>query len=206
MKDKLARLVLVLTLAATMTTEVLSQEHPAPVLRHDRTTAILEKNTVSLVGNGTAPISFPVARSLVESDDFLSALQQAYAAMLPEGQSPEFVVTRTAPERYAYVNRAGEHTEIEEVYREIGTDTVLLYLFTEGSRFFGSFEALTVIRVLEVGPEAVEWEVEVFAWPHNRLSRLIARMGLVNRFFRNKTDELTLLAIRIGTFMTRNAG
>lgn len=79
---------------------------------------------------------------------------------------------------------------------------MMLYLFSEGDRFFGRFEALTAITAKPAGTDRIDWLVRVYAYPRNTFSRLVARTGVVNRFFRSKTDEITDLAVRIGTFMT----
>lgn len=175
---------------------------PEVVSSHGRTATLLEKRVVRLHSAGQADLAFQVAIDIIKDDDFLSALQKAYAMMLPEGQEPEFTVKQTEPGQYAYVNRGGEQTRITEVHRAFANGCVELYLFSEGDRFFGRFEALTAITVMPAADDRVDWQVSVYAYPRNTISRLVARTGVVNRFFRSKTDEITDLAVRIGTFMT----
>ncbi len=167
--------------------------------------SLLTKRTVQLYSTGRAALAYHVAIRMIEEDDILGALQEAYARMLPEGESPEFTVQQTAPRTYAYVNRDGEHTEIIEIHRVTKPEHVELYLYSTGNRFFGSFEALTAIRVKPADANEVDWEVAVYAYPQNILSRLVARTGVVNRFFRRKTNEITAIAVRIGTYMTTQA-
>lgn len=178
------------------------QPLPEAVSSHIRIAPLLEKRVVRLHSEGQADLAFQVALDIVRDEDFLSALQEAYALMLPEGQSPEFTVRQTIPGQYAYVNRDGEQTQVTEIQRAFRPGCVDLYLYTEGDRFFGRFEALTAITVRPAGTDRVDWQVTVYAYPRNVLSRLVARTGVVNRFFRSKTDEITELAVQIGTFMT----
>ncbi len=176
---------------------------PEPVTKHDSVSQLLDKRFLRLASSGQAALTFSVAVGIIHEDDFLNALQIAYAEMLPEGESPEFTVQQTAPGNYAYVNRDGEKTTITEILRVIESDRVELYIFSTGNRFFGSFEALTAITVKPDTDESVLWDVKVFAYPRNLVSRIVARTGVVNRFFRNKTTEITELAVQIGAFLTR---
>jgi len=176
---------------------------PRPVQEHPATTALLQRKMVRLQSSGQADLAFRIAVEIIHDDDFLFALQQAYAMLLPEGEQPEFTVKQTAPGQYAYVNRDGEQTQITEVHRVASPECVELYIFSEGDRFFGRFEALTAISVTPLETDQVDWQVKVYAYPHNLFSRLIARTGAVNRFFRSKTDEITDLAVQIGVFMTK---
>lgn len=179
-----------------------STQLPEAVQEHAATSSLLQKRVVRLQSAGQADLSFQIAIDIIHDDDVLFALQKAYAMMLPEGESPEFTVEQIAPGQYAYVNRDGEKTQISEVHRVSTPDSVALYIFSEGDRFFGKFEALTAITVKPIDNNQVVWQVKVYAYPYNALSRLVARTGVVNRFFRNKTHEITGIALKIGTFMT----
>jgi hypothetical protein len=184
--------------AAQATTDL-----PEHIRSHADVSGLLERKVVTLQATGRAALAYEIALDMIRADDFLHALQVAYAEMLPEGQSPEFTVQQTAPGKYAYVNRDGEHTTITEIHREIHPGHIDLFIFSTGDRFFGSFEALTAITVKSTDVDhEVDWAVRVYAYPRNVLSRLVARTGVVNRFFRSKTHDITQLAIQIGTYMT----
>ncbi len=178
------------------------QNLPEAVSGHSTISSLMAKRIVRLHSTGRAAVTYHVATRLIQEEDVLVALQQAYASMLPEGESPEFTIKQTAQGKYAYVNRDDEKTELTEILREIQPGHVEMYIYSTGNRFFGSFEALTAIRVQPAGPNEIDWEVHVYAYPRNLLSRLVARTGVVNRFFRSKTDEITDIAVRIATFMT----
>lgn len=178
--------------------------HPAPVRQHERAASLLARKAVTLSGEGTNTVRFAVVRTIIDSEHVLSALQQAYDSMLPEGKSPEFSITLKAPKQYLYVDADEASTIIEEVFRTSDDTSASLYLFMEGKRFFGSFEALTVIQAQAVNKQSIQWHIDVYAWPDNGLSRLVARMGLVNRYFRTQTEELTELVLKIGRYMHRN--
>lgn len=182
-----------------------ASELPLSVRQNSDAANVLKRRSVHLDSSGEARLSYPVASALLETDDFLGSLQAAYAATLPEGETPEFVVRQIETGHYAYKNRDGENTDIVELHRVVSPDSANVVLLTKGERFFGSFEALTMIQIKPVAGDKVEWTVQVLAWPHNFFSRMIARTGIVNRYFRSKTDDLIALTVKIGTYMTEQA-
>lgn len=194
---------LILVCAIGMTQSLPADEMPDAVRQHPDAARIIERRSVRLQTGGQAALTFDVASNLIKADDFLGALQTAYAAMLPPGETPEFVVAQTEDGHFSYENRDGEKTAIEELHRQLSPQEARLYLLTKGDRFFGSFEALTAIEVRPRENNAVDWQVQVLAWPHNPFSRFVARTGIVNRYFRSKTDEVSELAVRIGMFLTQ---
>jgi hypothetical protein len=180
------------------------QTLPESVSAHSAVSPLLEKRVVHLQSSGRSAVQYAVATRMLQQDDVLVALQDAYARMLPEGEDPEFKIKHVSEGRYAYVNRKKEKTELLEILRVVKPEHVELYIFSSGDRFFGSFEALTAIHVEPTNADEINWEVQVYAYPQNVLSRLVARSGIVNRFFRNKTREITKIAIRIAMYMTAN--
>lgn len=185
---------------------VMAFEIPEAVLQHPDAARILKQRPIHLHSTGQAKIKFDVAHEILRDADFLGALQSAYAAMLPDGEKPEFVVVQTQPGHFAYENRYGEKTDIEQMFRQITQKEASVYLLSKGERFFGTFEAITAIEIRRCANDSVDWNVQVLAWPHNRFSRLIARTGVVNRFFRSKTSEITDLAVNIGMYLTPGGG
>jgi len=147
---------------------------------------------------------YGVVNGIIESEHVLAALQQAYDSMRPDGETPEFVISAKPNNQYLYVDSDGESTIIEELYKTSDDASASLYLFMEGERFFGSFEAVAIIRAQAIDTENIKWQIDVHAWPSNKLSRLIARMGIVNRYFRAQTSEITSLMLTIGRYMDRH--
>lgn len=162
---------------------------------------VLEKNFILIQGNGTVEASFHQALNLLDQPDLLLSVQAAYSDLLKEGEEPEFVITEEAPGTYRYVNREEQKTEIRELHRkpnEKGEKIVVLY--SKGERSFGSFQALTHVRVYAHPelPGHTQWSVQVFAYPENGFSRFFARtFGLAQRYFDRKTADLSELVTRI---------
>lgn len=177
--------------------------YPEALQSHKQASALLRRKTVTLSGEGTEDVRFSVVTRIIESRQVLAALQQAYDSMLADGEPPEFVISTKATNRYLYVDSDDELTTIEELFKTSDESSASLYLFMEGERFFGSFEALAIIRAKTIAAERIEWKIDVHAWPKNTLSRVIARTGIVNRYFRNKTSEITRLMLTIGRYMDR---
>jgi len=178
--------------------------YPAALLVHKRASALLDRKNVTLSGKGTESVRFGVVNGIIESEHVLAALQQAYDSMRPDGETPEFVISAKPNNQYLYVDSDGESTIIEELYKTSDDASASLYLFMEGERFFGSFEAVAIIRAQAIDTENIKWQIDVHAWPSNKLSRLIARMGIVNRYFRAQTSEITSLMLTIGRYMDRH--
>ena len=134
------------------------------------------------------------------SPDLLGDVQREYARQLPVGEQPEFVIEQVATGSYHYVNREGQESFIREVHRgEHEGPVTELALHTWGRRFFGRYEAVIHVAVRPAGARHVEYTAVVYAYPQNGVSRFLARhLGLVERYFRNKTDEIEQLSVKLG--------
>lgn len=162
---------------------------------------VLDRNYIRITGEDRIGVSFEQALGLLNQPDLLMSVQEAYADLLEEGEEPEFVITEEKPGRYRYVNREDQNTEIVELYREFseqGEKEVVLY--SKGERSFGTFQALTYIRVFPEpdNPAGSQWQVQVFAYPENGFSRFFARtFGIAQRYFNRKTEDISELVTRI---------
>lgn len=168
--------------------------------------SVLRSKYIRISGEGRLGVSYEAARLLFEKDDMLDAVQQAYGELLAEGEQPEFVVKQHGPRHWGYVNKSGHNSEIIELHRrmEPGKPAELV-LYTEGERFFGNFRAVINVNVEPVSSEEIRYDVLVYAYPDNAVSRFFARhLGIAERFFRHKTDEITELATRICRHMLSN--
>lgn len=163
--------------------------------------SVLEAHYIQAGGTGVVDIAFRDAVVLFERVNLLDDVQAAYARMLGEGAEPEFVITQESTNRWSYVNKAGHASVIEELHRAIQTNAnhATVVYFTEGERFFGKFRAVIEVAVRPEGDGASScYEVAVYAYPVNSFSRFFARhLGVIDRFFRDKTREITHLAVSI---------
>lgn len=165
---------------------------------HEPTRTLLSRNPIHLTGGGRVAITFQDAVDILDREDLLTAIQLGYSALLPEGEAPEFTVTKTGPGRYHYVNRKGQETSIEEVMiQTVPGKSVEVALYSEGIRFFGSYQSLCQIQVIPAGEGQVDYQVTVYARPDSAAVRLFARMTPVELYFRHKLNTMTGLVIDV---------
>lgn len=169
--------------------------------------AVLDAHYILIEGEGTVEVPFRAARELFESDRILDLVQESYADMLPEGETPEFTVEAEGSNTWAYVNREGETSRIVELHRTFAGDGLgRLVYYAEGERFFGNFRAVIDIRVREAAPAASAYIVTVSAYPENALSRFFARhFGIAERYFNRKTRDITALSAAISRHLLADA-
>lgn len=165
---------------------------------HEPARTLLSRNPIHLTGGGRVEIAFQDAVGILDHEDLLTAIQLGYAALLPEGEAPEFTVTKTGPGRYHYVNRKGQETSIEEVMiQTVAGKSVQVALYSEGVRFFGSYQSLYQIEVIPADEGQVDYQVTVYARPESAAIRLFARVTPVELYFRHKLNEMTGLVIEV---------
>jgi hypothetical protein len=163
--------------------------------------SVLDAHYIEAGGTGLVEVAFRDAVILFERVNLLDDVQAAYAQRLGEGEKPEFVIAQESTNRWSYVNKSGHESVIQELHRAIqtnGNNAAVVY-YTEGERFFGKFRAIIEVLVQPAGEgDASRYEVAVYAYPVNSFSRFFARhLGVVDRFFRDKTREITQLAVTI---------
>lgn len=174
---------------------------------HERVRPVLEAHYILIQGSGIVGVEYDVALNMLEAEDLLTLVQTAYEELLEEGETAEFTIEQTEPGEYSFVNSKRQFTRILELHRAPDDEGGMeLLLYSEGTRSFGDFQALTHLRV-RACPEnhsRCVWTVEVYAYPSNSLSRYFARnLGIARRYFRSKTSEISELATRIAVHLMR---
>lgn len=188
---------------------VIRSEHlPGGLDQDPRSGSVLEQHFIHVFGAGRVGVAFDRAVAMLERPDLLSDIQTAYAELLGEGETPEFEIKLTGPGEYFFENRKKQTTKIQEMFRgrndREGMDFVI---YAEGNRSFGDFKSLTHVRVnaCPEDPRHTLWEVNVYAYPENRVSRFVARnFGIARRFFRAKTKEISELAVEISRYFVES--
>jgi hypothetical protein len=184
------RILIVLLMASSVFGSGLDSHAPAQEL--------LSRHPICLTGAGRVAIAFQDAADILGREDLLTAIQLGYAALLPEGEMPEFTVTKTGHGTYRYVNRKGQETSIEEVMiQTVPGKNVEVALYSEGIRFFGPYQSLCRIQVVPAGEGQVSYQVTVYARPDSAAVRLFARVTPVELYFRHKLNEMTGLVIAV---------
>ena len=170
----------------------------------DLSCALMEQEFIYAETGGMVPVNFCSAVSILQEPSFLDRVQEEYERTLPLGSRPEFTVQRSATNAWFYINKKQERTDIAEVGSRItGTETFDLAYYTQGRRFFGTYQALVHIRLARCGDET-GYTVAVYAYPENGFCRFFARhLQLVEKYFREKTGEISETAVRISTRLCR---
>ena len=165
--------------------------------------AVLAQRCIVVTTTGQLALAYAGMARAFASPDLLGDLQREYAHQLPAGEQPEFVIRQTAPGFYHYVNRHGQESFIREVHRaEHAGPVTELVLHAGGRRFFGRYEAVIHVAVYPVEPGELGYTAIVHAYPENGVSRFLARhLGLVERYFRSKTEEIEALSSRLGAVL-----
>ena len=163
--------------------------------------SVLESHYIPCASTGEVRVAIGELVRLFNHSNLVDHIQSAYARQLPAGERPEFVVQTDGSNRWHYVNKSGQHSEIHELARtqDARAGVVEVVYFSRGRRFFGDFRALIHVRIVGDGGSGFSrYESQVWAYPESALPRFFARhLGLVESFFRDKTSELTELSVRI---------
>ncbi len=181
------------SLAATSPIDDLVRDSPEASL-------VLQKKCIRAGAGGELALPFEGVVEMLNDTNLFARAQTTYAAMLPEGKRPTVQVTPLGESRYHMVNKKGQGTDITEVYRAsrlAGTIDSVYHI--KAKRFFGAYEAVVHIQGERLSETASTYNVDVYAYPHNRLVRGITRqLRLVQRFFDKKTSHITNVLTTLG--------
>ncbi|MBC8205641.1 MAG: hypothetical protein ISR85_00725 [Kiritimatiellales bacterium] len=171
---------------------------------HAESEALLKKKKViHLSAAGDAEMDIQSAETLLNKNDLLLTVQRAYDDLLPAGTEKKAVIRKTREGVYFYQNRKGRTTHVEEVSRRCEPGQVTVLYYAEGERVFGRFQTLAQVVLTEKSEGRCTYEVTVAAYPEASLIRWLGRAGVMNRFFRSKTDELIDLAVAVADQITQ---
>jgi len=165
---------------------------------------ILKERTINIPIEGCVTASFERAYGVLQEANLLDKIQTTYAAQLPSGQKPPFVVHTTGKGQYFYVDKNNERCDICELWRKTDTNTWFQAAFhVSGKRPFGSFESLiylTVARQPSASPEVLHYSADVRAWPQLSVARFLIRyLPGIDCYFRAKTSEMRGIITRVFT-------
>ncbi len=160
---------------------------------------LLTNNCIRVDLTGKLDVEMSAIVHLLSRDNLLEEIQREYAVILPAGEKPEFEIKLAASNHYYYVNAKEQRSDIVEVSRqEVEQGRMRGAYYTSGRRFFGQFEAITIIDIHQNEQNDVIYDVHVLAYPHVAISRFFARhLGLIERYFVSKSQELESLTVAI---------
>lgn len=164
--------------------------------------AVTTNHCIPCALSGRVTVVFADVVTLFQQPDVLDLIQEEYARQLPAGVQPEFAVKPCGTNVWSYVNKDRQYSEIHEISRVTAPDGrgIDLVYYSRGQRFFGPFRAAIAVRLTPDGDDGALYAVRVWAFPEGAFPRFFARhLGLVERYFREKTVGLTALTVRIAT-------
>ena len=166
--------------------------------------AVLSNHCIIVTATGQVAVAWPSAQRIIARPRLLDDIPRAYAAT---GKKVGFTITPhpDATNVWHYVNKDKEPSDITEIAR-YGPDAASgeLLFRVDGERFFGNFQLVLAIRARPDGPGKTNYIVDVWAYPENGIVRFFVRnLGLVERFFRNKTGEIEKIARDVALQLNR---
>lgn len=163
--------------------------------------ALLKEKCISTETSGVVPVRFDIACSILSKPDLYQMVQDEYASSVSKDGTVDFPIITTKPGHYYYINRENQRTDIVELYRQqTETGVFDVILMASGKRFFGTYDVLIHVQVLDAATAGVAYVADVHAFPHNGTMRFIARrFGVVERYFKKNTNEIQWLAKKLGT-------
>ncbi|QBG47211.1 hypothetical protein EGM51_07305 [Verrucomicrobia bacterium S94] len=170
-------------------------------------TLLQKKKPIYAETSGSVPVNFKAALQVLLDPAFMTNVQEAYNTMIDDDGKPEFSIQQTSSNTYFYVNRKNERTDITEVLRKQNSETEIdIVLYSAGRRSFGKFQSVIHIRVEQESESVTRYTAAVYAYPENAVSRFLVRhLGLVERYFRKKTRNLTAMITTITSGLCEEA-
>lgn len=159
--------------------------------------SLLEKNCIRTDVGGVLPVRFETVVKWLSQPDLIQQIQREYRRTVSKDGTVDFPIVGTGNGTYHYVNEKKQRTDISELCRRRTSATTfdLAYL-AEGKRYFGKYETLIHIHVVDAGAAGTIYTVSIHAYPRNPLVRFFARRkGKAEEYFRRKA----LLIARIST-------
>jgi hypothetical protein len=168
---------------------------------------LLKKKCIHTATGGLLPLSYGTATALLDNENLLKTIQSEYAHSVSRNGKVLFPVIKSAPGKYHYTNASGQRTDIEELYRRSSGDgTFDIILQASGKRFFGRYDVIIHIQILDASDIGVAYTVQLYTYPHNRTWRFLARRtGTIERYFNKNTANIQWVAQQIGTSLAERS-
>jgi hypothetical protein len=184
-------------LATLLSCGALAQE--LDELRNSRSFELLEKKCIQTETCGLLPTRFETVVQYLNEPDLVQRIQADYRRSISRDGTLDYPILDNGPGSYYYVNEKKQRTDISELYRVQTSDSSFdLAYHAEGSRYFGAYEVLIVVRVIDAGPAGAVYTASVYAYPHNGPIRFLARrFGTVEKYFQRKTRTIAWVSQRM---------
>ncbi|MDF7825000.1 hypothetical protein P4B35_13340 [Pontiellaceae bacterium B12227] len=161
---------------------------------------VLQKKCIRLGTSEVLPIKFKTACTVLENNDLIHAMQDEFVRSISNNGEVDFPIIGKGPGEYYYVNEKGLRTDISELYRKQTDEFSFDYIvMASGKRFFGKYDVVIHLQVVDAGPAGIVYSVKVHAWPHSWLTRSSHKIGLTRSFFRKKMKLISWVAREVGS-------
>ena len=163
--------------------------------------ALLEKKCIRTEACGVLPARFDAVVSYLSQPDLVQRIQREYRCSVSKDGTIDFPIVGTGNGAYYYVNEKNQRTDLFELCRRQTSDSVFdLIYHAKGKRYFGKYEVLIHIRVVDAEAAGTLYIAEIHAYPHNGPLRFLARrFGTVERYFQRKTRLIARVSTKICT-------
>jgi hypothetical protein len=160
---------------------------------------LLDRKCIQTGTAGLLPARFEGVAAYLDRPDLVERIQAAYRRSVSKDGSLDFPIIRTGPDAYYYINEKNRRTDLTELYRGQTSDCVYeLVYHAAGRRFFGRYEVLVRVKIIDAGPVGTAYTASVDAYPHSGTLRFLARrFGTVERYFRRRTHLIARVSEKI---------
>ncbi|MEA2068710.1 MAG: hypothetical protein U9P12_05875 [Verrucomicrobiota bacterium] len=161
---------------------------------------VLGKKCIRLGTSEVLPIDFQTACRVLERSKLVEAVQEEFVRSVSGNGKADFPIAGTGQGKYHYINEKGQRTDITELYRQQTDDYSFDYVVhASGKRFFGHYDIIIHLQVVDADPSGVIYSVIIHAYPHNGITRFSARkLAPAKKYFRKKMKLISYVAREVG--------
>ncbi len=171
----------------------------ADLVKNTDAADIFEKKCIRLGTSEVLPIEFKTACRVLAQPQLLEAVQKEFVRSISQTGKVDFPVIRTAPGIYYYINEKGHRADITELYRKQTDKHSFDYVVhASGKRFFGRYDVIIHLQIVDAGPAGIVYSVGTHAYPHNSITRFSARkIAPAKNYFKKKMQLISYVAREI---------
>ena len=167
---------------------------------------VLQKKCIRLGTSEVLPIQFKTACSVLNQKNLVPALQKEFIRSISSSGEVDFPIVGNGHDKYYYINEKGQRTDIVELYRQQTDEYSFDYIvMSSGKRFFGKYDVVIHLQVVDAGPSGIIYSVKVHVWPRNWLTRSSHKIGLTRSFFKKKMKLISWVAREVGKGLCERA-
>ena len=162
---------------------------------------LLNKRCIRTDIAGMLPVAFDDAAFFLAQPRLMQRLQEGYWKTTDQDESTGISILESAPGHYYYISGKNQRTEIQELFRGPTADDAFdVLLQASGKRFFGKYDVIIHLQILDIPRSGVAYVAEIHAYPRNMALRFFARrLGTIERYFKKQTGLMVYIARKISS-------